>query len=93
MKIQLKRPILNGEPTAIEFKHSCEKWLVKNFTDGDIYVAFENSSAFEESAIKIASGCGQVCFVNEHSSYSEDVSNIIYIKGTGEVEVQQLCYR
>lgn len=90
--LNVKRVTLIGVPQAVEFTTVCGKWLVKNFTSGDIYVAF-NEDLVESAAVKIASGHGQVIVSNEYYDWNDEYKrNKIYIKGTGEVEVQQLCY-
>lgn len=92
MKLNLKRVTLSGSTEAVTFDNICRKYLVKNFTSGDIYVSFD-SNLVEDNSIKIAAGMGQVCLINEHYERSLAVrTNTIYIKGSGEVEVQQLCY-
>lgn len=97
MKLNLKRITLTGATTKVEFKEMCGKWLVKNFTDADIYVSFEagsNGELVEADAVKIKSNYGQIVIGNEQYDYTNIFkTNAIYIKGTGEVEVQQLCFR
>ncbi len=92
MELSLKRITLTGAITPVTFNHKCGKWLVKNFSSADIYVSFE-SNLVESKAVRIASGHGQAIVINEYYDWNDDLkSNTIYIKGTGEVEVQQLCY-
>lgn len=97
MNLNLKRITLTGTTTKVEFKEVCGKWLVKNFTDADIYVSFEAGSdgeLVEANAVKIKSNYGQIVIGNEELQYTNLFkTNAIYIKGTGEVEVQQLCFR
>lgn len=96
MNLNLKRITLTGTTTKVEFKEVCDKWLVKNFTDADIYVSFEAGSdgeLVEANAVKIKSNYGQIVIGNEELQYTNLFkTNAIYIKGTGEVEVQQLCF-
>lgn len=92
MQLQLKRVTLTGTTQAVSFDTRCGKYLVKNFSSNDLYVSFD-SNLVEANSIKIAAGNGQVCLINEHYDWSEEVkTNTIYVKGTGEIEVQQLCY-
>jgi hypothetical protein len=97
MNLNLKRITLTGTTTKVEFKEVCGKWLVKNFTDADIYVSFEAGSdgeLVEANAVKIKSNYGQIVIGNEELQYTNLFkTNAIYIKGTGEVEVQQLCFK
>lgn len=94
--MNVKRITLTGTTTKIEFADKCGKWSVKNFTDNDIFVAFEvgeNNELDESTSVKIKSNFGQVVFNNERLQFSSVYEkNASYIKGTGEVEVQQLCF-
>lgn len=90
MKLNIQRVTLSGSEYAFRFDNERVKYLVKNFTVGDIYVAFE-SGATQAESIKIPSMNGQVCCVM--IAPPEPVlarTNTIYVTGTGEVEVQQL---
>ncbi len=92
MELSLQRITLTGAVKPVKFNTICCKWLIKNFSSGDIYVSFD-SNLVESKAVKIASGHGQVIVINEYYNWDDDQkSDTIYIKGTGEVEVQQLCY-
>ena len=92
MKQQVKRVNLSGGIKKVSFDYVCGEYLVKNFSDNDVYVSFENNTSDNE-AIKIPSKCYQVvvidCWLGGHECYK---SKDIYIKGSGEVEVQQLCW-
>ena len=93
MKQQVKRLELTG--TTYEeflFTKNCGKFLVKNFSNDPIYVSCDNSVQDSE-AIKIAGGSFQIVIANEYFGGSDYYrTNKIYVKGTGEVEVQQLCF-
>lgn len=93
MKQQVKRLELTGTSyTEFSFDKNCGKFLVKNFSDNPIYVSFDNTVEDSE-AIKIAGGSFQVVIANEYFGGSDYYrTNKIYVKGTGEVEVQQLCF-
>lgn len=93
MKEQVKRVTLAGSVfEAVEFDTVCGKWLVKNFTDNDIYVSFA-SDATTNNSIKIPKDYAQVCIANEFVVKSDAFkADTIYVYGTGEVEVQQLCF-
>lgn len=90
--MNVKRVTLDGTVTKVQFPNVCGKWLVKNFTSGDVYASFD-ANMTEDNAVKIASNCGQVVVDNEFHDMDIFKHNSIYIKGTGEVEVQQICYR
>lgn len=93
MKQQVKRLQLTGNTyEEFLFDKNCGKFLVKNFSNNPIYVSFDNSVQDDE-AIKIAGGSFQVVIANEYFGVGDYYrTNKIYIKGTGEVEVQQLCF-
>lgn len=82
----VKRVTLTGSVKIVEFVNSSPKYLIKNFSEGDIYVSFYAPFTNNE-AIKIASKFGQEVVANERFN---PATNVIYINGTGEVEVQQL---
>ena len=88
---QVQRVTLAGKATAVTFPYPSGKYLVKNFSSGDVYVSFESTVA-PASSIKITSGYGQVCEINERGGAAGQKSKTIYINGTGEVEVQQLWF-
>ena len=91
-KISVKRVVLDGTATKVEFPTICRKWLVKNFTEGDIYVSFDETLNTDE-AIKITSNCWQQINTNENYAWNNECkSTCIHIQGTGEVEIQQLCF-
>lgn len=90
MKQSVKRLTLTGEWTEFVFDKNAKYYYVKNFTEDDIFVSFEENDQEDES-FKIKSGVGEEVSI---SSYALEVpaylTNKIYVKGTGEVEVQQL---
>lgn len=89
---QVQRVTLAGKATAVTFPYPSGKFIVKNFSSGDIYVSFENTVA-PTSSIRIASGYGQLCEINERGGAAgQEKTKTIYINGTGEVEVQELWF-
>ena len=87
MKLNIVRKTLTGakEPFAFSFKRS--RFIVKNFSSGPALVSFDQA-AEDSGSIKIPAGMGQVCYiVDDEGSVGVDT---IYVKGTGEVEVQQI---
>lgn len=89
---QVQRVTLSGTATPVTFKFPSGKYLVKNYSSGDIYVSFE-STCNPASSIRIVSGYGQVCEINERGGAAGQAkSKTIYVNGTGEVEVQQLWF-
>lgn len=93
-KMQVKRITLTDSTTfeEIEFENICGRYIVKNFTSGDIYVSFDED-ATEDDSIKIPSGYFQEVIANEYlGGLDLYKTTSIYVKGAGEIEVQQLCY-
>ena len=92
--MKVKRVTLtSGVVSEVTFEGSfCGKWLVKNFSSGDIYASFDEDFT-ENNAIKIGSECGQVVIDNEYLGGLQVFKHdTIYLSGEGEIEVQQLCY-
>ena len=89
---QVQRVTLAGKATAVTFPYPSGKYLVKNFSSGDVYVSFE-STCNPATSIRIVSGYGQVCEINERGGAAgQEKAMTIYVNGTGEVEVQQLWF-
>lgn len=89
---QVQRVTLSGTATAVTFPYPSGKYLVKNYSSGDIYVSFE-STCNPATSIRIVSGYGQVCEINERGGAAgREKAKTIYVNGTGEVEVQQLWF-
>lgn len=68
------------------------EYLVKNFNDFDIYVAFKETNETDEM-IKIPAETSQICVINKSKAYdfySKDV--YVYAESAGEVEVQCIRY-
>ena len=93
MKQSVKRVILTGNWQAVTFEKKAKHYFVKNFSDNDIFVSFaENDS--EDTSFKIKSGFGEevaITFYQVDNKFYK--TNVIYVKGTGEVEIQQLDVR
>ena len=90
---RVKRVALTGEAMTVTFSGSFSgQYLVKNFSQGDIYVSF-GLPIDTQTSIKIPTMCGQRCVINENGGANGQVKvNSIYIQGSGEVEVQQLWF-
>ena len=106
MKQQVQRKTLTGAWEAFEFPYKARRFFVKNYTDGDIFVSFENNTA-ENQSFKIAAGVGEEVAISmvdiqnnpnrKKFSYDEEAkdaffSDTVYVKGTGEVEVQEVDF-
>ena len=88
--LNVLRQTLAGTSTEFEFSVKGRKFLVKNLSDADIYVNFEDiTNDNEDTSILIPSKVAQVVLMNEISHFGFDK---IYVKGTGDVEVQVVSY-
>lgn len=91
MKQKVIRKTLSGSGfNAVTFADKSRFYLVKNFSSSDILVSFDNT-ATDEECFKIKSGNAESVAVNFGGVDKEEYyTNTLYIKGSGEVEVQQL---
>lgn len=84
------RKTLAGGWTPFEFQGLSKRFFVKNYSDNDIYVSFIDGDN-ENASFKVASGLGEeVATTFRNYERAEDYKTTIYVKGTGEVEVQAL---
>lgn len=88
-ELNIQRKTLTGATEAFSFSDASSNYMVKNFGSGDIYVAFVQDLT-EAKAIKIPTGYGEVCSLNCMPGTHGPVSDTIYVKGSGEVEVRQV---
>ena len=84
----IRRTLTANTIEHFDFNIKGYEYLVKNFNEFDIYVAFKETSDTDEM-IKIPANCSQICVINK-STYSKDL--YIYAEDSGEVEVQCLRY-
>lgn len=92
MSQKVQRVQLTGGISSLEFSDWSGQYLVKNFSGGDIYISFEPTVS-ENNSIRILNGFAQLCVINERDGMAGQAkANKVYIKGTGEVEVQQLWF-
>ena len=92
MKQSVKRKTLTGNWEEYKFDRKAKRFFVKNYTSGDIYVSFANNDDEAES-FKIKTGMGEEVAITYNDLLgAENVVDSIYVKGTGEVEVEQLDY-
>lgn len=86
----VKRVTLTGDWQAVTFNGKSRDYFVKNYSEGDIFVSFEENDN-ENTCFKIKTGMGETVaktFVGyDKSAFYTDT---IYVKGTGEVEIQAL---
>ena len=86
----IRRTLSEGGWEAFTFKGKSRFYLVKNFSGVDILVTFD-TTADDSECVKIKSGMGESVAINSGGIEKEEYfTDTIYIKGSGEVEVQQL---
>lgn len=86
----VKRVTLSGDWEEIQFDQKAKNYFVKNFSNNSIYVSFEENDS-EDTSFKILSGIGEQIAINQsYLNKPEHNTDTIYIKGTGEVEIQQM---
>lgn len=88
MKQKVIRQTLTGSLTPFTFDVKAASFFIKNFSDDDAYVSFENGVEDEE-CFKIPAMYAEACYYNEYSGYYTDT---VYVKATGEVEVEALNF-
>ena len=86
-KIKVQTKTVSGVE-AFVFSSVATSFLIKNFTDNDIFVSFEDNFTDSE-AIRIGSNMGEEISSNINRSLAFE-TNTIFVKGSGSVEVQQL---
>lgn len=83
MKNNAIRKTLSGEYVEFKFAKGTSNYFVKNFTNSFVLATFDPEK-IDADAFKIPSQIG------EEVQLPFGKANAIYVKGTGEVEVQQL---
>lgn len=94
MKQIVKHVTLNNSETLTKIHfdgYRCSKYLVKNFTEGNIYVSFDGTSSLDE-CIKMPAGYAQEIAVDDSGRLTLDHDGNLYLAGSGEVEIQLLVY-
>ena len=91
MKQQVIRKTLTGDWEAFTFTYDGYSFFVKNYTNSAIFVSFAENDEEDES-FKIFAGCGEEIFINKGIVSPALYAKTLYIKGTGEVEVQELDF-
>lgn len=93
MKQQVIRQTLSSATwTAFEFNIPCRSFFVKNFTDGDIFVSFEQEENTNTS-FKIPSMFAEEVYISDKDEVNTNwIKSTIYVYSAngGEVEVEEL---
>lgn len=76
----IRKNIVANEANKFEFDVEGFEFLVKNFTNGDIYVAYENTTDTDEMS-KIPS-MGGLVFTRNKRGTSGNTSDVVYVYST-----------
>lgn len=91
----VRKPVAANTPTTFNFDVSGIRFLVKNFTDGDIFVALK-SGAMKEESVLIPANCAQILEARLVISGSVDTTKIVQViadtSSQKGVEVQCLIW-
>ena len=97
MQIVKRTELTKDVVNTFFFYSKGREFLVKNFSGNDVFVSFDDEAP-EDEWIKIPANMYQVCSVNmlrDNNSYryKDDIyRDKLYLKGSGEVEVQVLVW-
>lgn len=87
-----RKSITASTAEKFEFDVKGYEFLVKNFNDFDVYVAFKNTTETAQM-IKIPAKSAQVCIRNKSTGSGNSSKEIyVYATSSGEVEVQCLKF-
>lgn len=93
MKQQIKRLNVSSQ-AQIKFRYQAKSFFVKNYTNGDIFVSFEEVTNDDYSeCYKIKSGIAEEVYIARTGISNKYLTDTIYIYGNGEVEIQQLDFQ
>lgn len=86
----LRKTISAGGWTEFKFNQPAKTFFVKNFSEEDILVTFEDDE-IEAEAFKIPAGMAEEIAVSyNNQSNPKYLKDAVYVKGVGEVEVEEL---
>ena len=89
--LQVQRKTLEGASTAYTFTKEGIKFLVKNLSEEDCYVNYEAITNDNlANSILVPAQTAQIILTDEVNC---DSTAILYVKGTGVVEVQVILCR
>lgn len=89
----IRNPTTAQGTIIFEFDTTGYEFLVKNFTDGDVY-ASPREGATKENSVLIPAGCAQVLLINIHTS-NDSGSSVVQIiaDAASEKGVEVQCIR
>lgn len=94
MSIEIKQKVvrktLSGSWEPFTFDVKSKSFCVKNFSDNACYVSFVEDDV-ESNSIKIDGRMAEVCYITSLYDLSGTFfKDTIYVKGTGEIEVEAI---
>ena len=90
MKQAVIRKTLSGGWEAFSFPAKGRQFTVKNFSENPALVSFLNDG-IENESVKIAAGMAETVAISFDSiDRREQKTDVVFVKGTGEIEVQSL---
>lgn len=91
--LKIIRKEINANTTEhFEFDINGFEYLVKNFSESDIYVAFKETNDTDEM-IKIPAECDRICLINKSTALDNSSKDVyVFTEDGGEVEVQCVKY-
>lgn len=88
----IRKTITANTAEHFEFDVRGYEFLVKNFNNFDIFVAFIETTE-TSNMIKIPANCSQVCIMNKTADLDDSSEDVyVYAGSVGEVEVQCLKF-
>ena len=90
IKQKVIRKILTGNWESFKFDVKSKSFCVKNFSASPVYVSFEDGDDTDNS-IKIREYMAEICYITSlYDLAGTFFKDTIYVKGTGEVEVEAI---
>lgn len=90
--MRVKRRTLNNETMAFEFDEYSPDYLVKNLGSSPILASFSEEIT-NDNSVKILEKQSEVIYINGSDRATANTErNVVYVLGSGEVEVRQLWH-
>ena len=87
----VRKTLVASTTTDFEFDISADEFMIKNFTSGDIYVAYDDTFDKDKS-VCISSGFGENFTVNEFISRRANLTVKVQADIAGIVEIRATRY-
>lgn len=90
---EIKRVTLtSGEVEEVVFEKTSQTFLVKNFSETDVYVGLHSTDT-HDNMIRIPAGFYEVCHFNgDYERVEKAGVDSIFLDGAGEIEVHELFW-